>query len=135
MRKLGFSTVCVVVVVGLCVGSGPVLAAKTKRIEAFKAQTTKSFVNEETVPAAGLVVALSSAGEVKTEEESGRAGPFRDVKGNGSSKITLTNAESPVEPGNEAIELVFGTYSKKISVKSWWWIDDKGKRIGKKIKG
>ena len=82
-----------------------------------------------------MKVLLSSAGEVKTEEESGQAGPFRDISGNGTGSIELTNPDSPLEPGNEKFDLVFGTYSKKIRVTSWWWLDAKGKRIGKKKKG
>ncbi len=129
MRKLGYGSVCVAVL--WCLASGQVLADRTK---AYSAQTTKTFVNDEAVPAFGLVVSLSAAAEIKTDAVTGRAGPFRDVRGNGTGTITLTNAESPVEPGSEAIELVFGTHAKKLSVKSWWWIDAEGKRIGKKKK-
>ncbi len=132
MKTLGYGSVCVAVAVLLCLASGQALAKK--KTKAFRAQTTKTFINDETAAAFGLTVSLSAAAEVKTDGVTGRAGPFRDVRGNGTNSITLTNAESPVEPGSEAIELVFSTYAKKLSVKSWWWIDAKGKRIGKKKK-
>jgi hypothetical protein len=133
MRKIGFSAFCVAIVVGLCLAPGQVLADKKTKV--YKAQTTRNFVNGETVSAFGLTIALSTEGEVKTDNVTGQAGPFRDVIGNGSNKITLTNAEAPIEPGSDGIELVLGTYSKKISIKNWWWVDAEGKRIGEKKKG
>ena len=133
MRKFSFSAACVAVALAMFLAPAA-LPKGQKRIEAYKAQTTMAFANEEEAPAAGLKVALSNAGEVKLDPDTGRAGPFRDVKGNGTGSITLTNPEAPVEPGSEVFELVFGTYSKKIAVKSWWWIDANGKRIGEKKK-
>ena len=130
--KTRFGVISLTVLLTVCLAASPALG--DKKPKAYKAQTTHSFVNNEAEPAFGLKVELSSAGEVKTESQSGKAGPFRDIRGNGTGSVELTNAESPIEPGNETFDLVFGTYSKKIKVKSWWWTNAKGKRIGEKKK-
>jgi hypothetical protein len=80
-------------------------------------------------------VQLSGAAEVKTDEATGQAGPFRNVGGNGTKTIVLTNPTAPVEPGAAGFDLVFRTDAKKLAVESWWWTDAKGKRIGEKHKG
>lgn len=130
-NRLGVACVTVLLTAILVVSP----ALSDKKIKAYKAQTTHSFVNRETEPVFGLKVVLSSAGEVKTEGESGQAGPFRDISGNGTGSIELTNPASPLEPDSEEFDLIFGTYTKNIRVASWWWLDAKGKRIGKKKKG
>jgi hypothetical protein len=110
-------------------------ALSDKKVKVYKSQTTYSFVNSETEPVFGLKVVLSGAGEVKTDEETGQAGPFRDIRGNGSSTLELKNPTAPVEPGGDAFDLVFGTYKNKIKIVSWWWLHAKGKKVGKKHKG
>jgi hypothetical protein len=114
--------------------------ARTKKmkVKAYNAQITYEFANKGTTPAHGLVVALSTEGVVSTDENTGAAGPFRNVRGNGTSKITLTNPTTPIGPAgseNSSLSLVFHSYKSSLKVKSWWWIDEKGKRIGDKNKG
>jgi hypothetical protein len=117
----------------ICLAVSPALS--DKKVKVYKAQTTHSFVNSETEPAFGLKVVLSGAGEVLTDDETGQAGPFRDIGGNGSSNLEMANPTDPIEPGSDAFDLVFGTYKKQIKIVNWWWMDAKGKKIGKKNKG
>ena len=35
----------------------------------------------------------------------------------------------------EKVDLQFRSYSNKLSVAKWWWVDAKGKRVGQKQKG
>lgn len=143
----------------------PTTEAKKRHETSYNAQASYTFTNAEPAPAHGLMISLSAAAEVVTEPSSGAAGPFGNVSGNGTSKITLTNPSSPipgtapeaapaegegeegeaeegaaVESGAEAgeagsVRLVFRTSKKKIEVKSWWWLDERGKRLGQKQKG
>jgi len=129
-----FELTCVTILLAVSLAASPALSKKPTKIQTWKAQTTHSFANGETEPAFGLKVVLSKAAEVKTDDESGQAGPFRDVRGNGTNTIELMNPVSPIEPGSEAFDLVFGTYEKKIKVESWLWLDSKAKKIGKKNK-
>jgi len=133
--KTRFGVACSMVLLAAWLFASAARADKGTKVKAYKAQTTHSFANSETEPVFGLKVVLSTAGEVKTEDESSQAGPFRDIRGNGTNTIELTNSKSPMEPGSDEIDLVFGTYQKKIKVDSWWWLDEKGKRVGKKKKG
>ena len=132
--KSRFGVVCSMVLFAACLAVSPTLSKKATKIAAYKAQTTHSFANSETDPAFGLKVLLSNAGEIMTDEDSGQAGPFRDIRGNGTNTFELINPKSPVAPGSDEFNLVFGTYQKKIKVESWWWLNEKGKRIGEKKK-
>ena len=112
--------------------------AGPKQIKAYNAQISHDFVNAEVTPAHGLVVVLSSPAEVSTDEETGAAGVFRNVRGNGSGQITLTNPDTVIGAAggeNSSLGLVFRSYKSKLQVKSWWWTDERGKRMGKKQKG
>jgi hypothetical protein len=164
----------IVPVVAVAVGLFLVLPgaeAKKKHEASYNAQASYTFENTEPAEAYGLVIALSADAEVVTDPSTGAAGPFGNVSGNGTSKITLTNPESPIpgaapaevpevgeaeeaeagegEEGEAeeaaaaetepteggSFQLVFRTYKKKIQVKSWWWLDGRGKRLGAKQKG
>ena len=71
--KTRFCVICLMVVLAACLAASPALSGKKKmRIQAYKAQTTQSFVNGESVPVFGLKVVLSGSGEVKTDEETGQ---------------------------------------------------------------
>lgn len=112
--------------------------AKTEKVEPYNAQISYDFANKGTTQAHGLVVVLSADGVVSTDENTGAAGPFRNVRGNGTSQITLTNPTTLVGVAggeNSSFTLVFRSYKSKLEVKSWWWIDANGKRIGDKNKG
>jgi hypothetical protein len=143
----------------------PASQAKKKHEASYNAQASYTFENAEPAAAHGLVIVLSADAEVVTDPSSGGAGPFGNVNGNGTSKITLTNPSSPIPgappvdaPGegtadegvaeesvpedgaaaaaeSGSVELVFRTYKKKLSVKNWWWLDERGKRLGAKQKG
>jgi hypothetical protein len=116
----------------------PPVVAGAKKIKAYNAQTSYTFTNVEQAPAHGLIVVLSAEAEVMTDDETGAAERFRNVSGNGSSKITLTNATQPVDAAggeSSSVDLVFRSYRTKLQIKNWWWIDEKGKRVGKKQKG
>jgi len=112
--------------------------AQAGQSKSYNAQISYTFTNVEQAPAQGLVVVLSAPAEVISDEETGAAGPFRNLKGNGSSQLTLTNPTTPFDAAggeNTTVDLVFRSHKSKLEVKSWWWIDEKGKRIGKKQKG
>jgi hypothetical protein len=127
-----FKVLAVVLVVGLVFAVGAVDAAKKMKIKEYTAQVGYTFVNNEGVPAYGLVVALSADAVVETDDNN-QAGPFRNVSGNSSKQIQLGH---PVEPvgATESVELTFKSYNKKLKVSKWWWTDQQGKRIGKKQK-
>jgi hypothetical protein len=152
----------------------PTVQAKKKHEASYNAQASYTFENAEPTAAHGLVIALSAPAEVVTDPSTGAAGPFGNVGGNGTSKITLTNPTSPIpgtapadapdeaesdeaesdaaedteaeegaaveaeaDTADEAgsVHLVFRTFKKKIQIKSWWWLDERGKRLGAKQKG
>jgi len=109
-----------------------------QKVKAYNTQTSYTFSNVEQTPVHGLHVVLSAEGVVTQDEETGAAGPFRNVAGNGSQTIVLTNPESPIDAAggeNSSVDLVFKSYKSQLEVKTWWWIDEKGKRVGKKQKG
>jgi len=132
--RYGFVTVLAVV---LCFAvSGTHAGPKT--VKAYKSQTSHTFANVEQAPAHGLQIVLTADAIVVTDGETGAAGPFKNVQGNGSSTIVLTNATSRIDAaGGDAssVELVFKSYQSKLAIKTWWWLDEKGKRIGKKQTG
>lgn len=113
----------------------PLATVEAKKSEAYKGQAGMTFVNGEALPAHGLVVTLSNKGEVRTNPDNGAAGPFRNVSGNDSDKIEMTNPTEPIAGGGEGkVDLIFRSKQKKLAVTGWWWVDEKGKRIGKKQK-
>jgi len=107
------------------------LSLAQKKVKAYTSQVGHTFVNAESGPVNGLQVVISAQGIVETESESGHAGPFRNVSGNETSTIVMSNPTEPVAVGDK-VELVFKSYNKNLKIKSWWWTDEKGKRIGKK---
>jgi hypothetical protein len=102
----------------------------------YQVQFSYTFTNEEAEPVVGLHVALSSPAEIMLDEN-GHAGPFRNVQGNGNKKIILTNPKAVIPTSGEGnqVELTFRTQKKELKVSQWWWLDEKGKPIGKKKKG
>lgn len=100
----------------------------------YNAQITHTFVNEEELPAQGLHVSLSGHAIVVTEDETGQAGPFGNIRGNGTGSIVLTSPEAPVVPGDE-VRLTFRSQKGKLKIAKWWWVDEKGKPVGEKKKG
>lgn len=136
MTRSQYRPIIVLAIIGCLAFSGTATAAK--KVKAYNAQTTYTFENAGETQAYGLHVVLSSEAIVVTDEATGAAGLFKDVKGNGTAAIVMTNPESPitaVSGDNTSVELVFRSYKSKLSVKTWWWVDQKGKRIGKKQKG
>jgi hypothetical protein len=95
-----------------------------------KSSATGTFVNQSGAVVNGLVVKLTSPSIVVTDEK-GYAGPFRNISGNDTAQITLANPAEPIADGDK-IELTFASNKKSLSITTWWWIDAKGKRIGKK---
>ncbi len=108
---------------------GQVAVAKKE----YKGQVSHSFVNGTGQDVVGLQIQLSTSAMVVTGDD-GRAGPFGNIKGNDSASILLTNPSDPVANGDK-VDLQFRSYSNKLSVAKWWWVDAKGKRVGQKQKG
>jgi hypothetical protein len=80
-------------------------------------------------------VTLSGKADVVSDPATGEVGPFRNVQGNGSNHVILTNPREPLAgEGEGKVDLTFRTYNKKLKITGWWWIDQAGKRIGKKQK-
>jgi hypothetical protein len=102
----------------------------------YKAQSSYTFTNEEAEPVVGLHIVLSSPAEIILDDN-GQAGPFKNVQGNGSKKIILTNPTAVIPAAGEdnKVELMFRTQKKELKISKWWWLDEKGKTIGKKKKG
>lgn len=114
--------------------SRPVLAEKKVKIKEYVSETTLTCKNEEALPVYGLVISLSDAAMVVADEKTGFVGPFRNIQGNSTSKVTLTNPEKPFAPGEPdgGIDLTFRSYASKLKVHKWWWVDKKGKPVGEK---
>ena len=68
------------------------------------------------------------------QADDNRAGPFANVGGNDTSKITLSNSSEPIDVSG-SLSLTFRSYSKTFNVSKWWWLDGSGKRQGDKHKG
>jgi hypothetical protein len=63
-----------------------------------------------------------------------------DAPGEGTTDGDAAEESTPEEgdaaaAASGSVELVFRTYKKKLSVKNWWWLDERGKRLGAKQKG
>ena len=125
----------ILIVVLVLASSSGLEAAKKLKEKPYQSQAGRSFVNEESAPAYGLVVQLSKKAVVVTNPETGKAGPFKNVQGNGSTQLTLSNSGTPIEPGVEAFRLIFRSYPSGLKIQSWWWTHQKGKRLGKKKSG
>jgi hypothetical protein len=120
-----------VVVASLAV-VGQVEAKKKVKVAERKGQVTQTFANDSGAPAHGLRISLSEPAIVETDDEH-RAGPFGNVQGNDSAEVVLTNPDTPIEASG-SLELTFRSYKPKLKVKSWVWLDEKGKRLGQKNK-
>ena len=132
MKRSRSSFVCglaVLAVVFIAVAPGE--GARKFKERPQKGQAGMLFVNEESVPAHGLVVKLSRKATVVTDAQTGLAGPFKNVQGNGSKSITLSNSPVPIEPDGE-FRLIFRSYKSGLTIRGWWWIDERGRRVGKK---
>jgi hypothetical protein len=116
---------------------GPGEAAKKFKERPSKGQAGLHVVNRESAEAHGLVVNLSKKAIVVTDPTTGFAGPFQNIRGSGSQTITFSNARPPIAPATDddgGFDLTFRSYKAKLAVKSYYWIDARGKRIGKKHK-
>ena len=122
----------IVMVVVLAAVVGQVGADRKVKVKEYKGQATHKFVNEAGEPAYGLEISLSAAGIVVTGDDN-RAGPFGNMSGNDTSTLRLTNPTEPVAAAG-TFELTFRSYNAKLMIKSWQWLDEKGKKIGKKQK-
>ena len=125
------AVLAVFLVVALVVTVQPVEAAK--KIKERKGQIIQTFTNNSGQQAYGLVVTLNSKAIVAVGDDN-RAGPFGNVSGDDTSKITLGNPKSPVEVSG-TVELTFRSYSANLKISKWWWTNAAGKRIGDKNKG
>jgi hypothetical protein len=135
MRKSGIYLTCVTLIATMLLSPGIGEAARKKvQVRDYHAQTRHAFPQSEEGPAYGMVINLSNAAWVITEPQTGLAGPFGDISGSGSGEITLANPGEPIAPGG-SVTLTFRTLKKKLAVKQWWWLDERGKRLGKKHKG
>jgi hypothetical protein len=136
MTPLRYRLIAILAVV-TCLAVSSVQAGP-KKVKAYDSQTSHTFANVEQTTAQGLHIVLTADAIVVTDDQTGAAGPFRNVRGNGSTTIILTNAESPIAAAGgdgSSVPLVFRSYKSKLAIKTWWWLDEKGKRIGKKQKG
>lgn len=130
MKRLNLATALAVLLVLLVAPIGTVEASKK-----VSAKVGMTFVNTEAVPAHGLHVTLSGPSEVLTDAETGAAGPFRNVQGDGTNHVIMTNPAEPIAgEGEGKVDLSFTASKKKLEITGWWWVDEKGKRIGKKQK-
>jgi hypothetical protein len=120
----------ITVIVALVGVSAPADAAK--KVKERTSSATGTFVNQSGEVAHGLAVKLSSSAIVLVDEK-GHAGPFRDISGNDTSHLVMLNPSEPIA-GEEKLELTFASYEKSLKITTWWWVDAKGKRIGKKQK-
>ena len=127
-----YRMVGIVTVVLLAAVMGQVGAGKKVKVKEYKGQATHKFVNEAGEPAFGLQVTLSAAGIVVTGDDN-RAGPFGNMSGNDTSTLRLTNPTEPVAAAG-TFDLTFRSYNAKLTIKSWRWLNEKGKKIGQKQK-
>ena len=116
----------------------PAEAAKKFKEKPFKGQAGLHFVNRETEEAHGLVVMLSKKATVVTNPSTGFAGPFQNIRGSGTQTITFSHPRPPITPSTDdegGFDLTFRSYKAGLEIKGYYWIDARGKRIGKKHKG
>jgi hypothetical protein len=110
-------------------------STKTVKERPYKGQAGHTFLNEESAAAFGLVVELNQSAVVVTDPQTGMAGPFKNVQGNGTTGLTFSNSSAPVTVGGDGFKLIFRSYPSGLKIRSWWWLDQKGKRLGKKKSG
>lgn len=113
----------------------PVDAAKKFKEKPRKGQAGHLFVNNEGVEAYGLMVNLSKKAIVITDSNTGFAGPFQNIRGKGTKSMTFSNPRPVIAPATDeedGFNLVFRSYKADLKIKTYWWLDEKGKRIGKK---
>ena len=111
---------------------------KKVRVTPYKAQTTFSFHNEEGREVYGLTVRLNRKAVAHTDPQTGFAGPFRNIRGNGTSRLRLANPAAPIAAGQAAggeVTVTFRSEKKKLRVTTWWWTDQRGKPVGVKKSG
>jgi hypothetical protein len=115
--------------------AAPSGAARKFKEKPRKGQAGHFFVNNEGQEAHGLVVNLSRKAIVITDTNTGFAGPFQNIRGKGTKSITFSNPRPMVAPATdeeEGFDLVFRSYKANLKIQNYYWIDAKGKRIGKK---
>ena len=110
-------------------------STKTVKERPYKGQAGHTFINEEGAAAFGLVVQVNQSAVVVTDPQSGMAGPFKNVQGNGTTRLTMSNPAQAIAVGGEGFRLIFRSYPSGLQIRSWWWLDQKGKRLGKKKSG
>lgn len=135
-RNPGIAWHLLVVAIIAMMGAGsPADAAKKFKDKPRQGETEFLFVNHEVEDAHGLVVNLSKKAIVVKDAGTGFAGPFQNIRGNGTSSITFSNPHPVIAPSTNdegGINLVFRSYKASLKIKSYWWTDAKGKRIGEK---
>lgn len=115
--------------------AAPADAAKKFQEKPRKGQAAHVFVNHESEDAYGLVVNLSKKAIVITDPNTGFAGPFQNIRGKGTKSITFSNSRPAIAPATGAedgFDLVFRSYKSGLKIASYYWLDAKGKRLGKK---
>jgi hypothetical protein len=110
-------------------------STKTVKERPYKGQAGRTFINEEGAAAFGLVVQVNQSAVVVTDPQSGLAGPFKNVQGNGTTRLTMSNPAQAIAVGGEGFKLIFRSYPSGLRIRSWWWLNQKGKRLGKKKSG
>lgn len=116
--------------------AGSAQAAKKFKEKPRQGQAEHYFVNHESETAHGLVVNLSKKAVVVTDPNTGFAGPFQNIRGDGTDQITFSHPRPLVAPSEDeeagGFDLVFRSYKAGLKIGSYYWTDAKGKRIGKK---
>ena len=111
-------------------------AAKEFKEKPRKGQVGLLFVNRESRPAHGLVVMLSKKAIVVTDPSTGFAGPFQNIRGQGTKTLQLSNAHPAIPPATgeeDGFTLTFRSYKAALKISGYYWTDANGKRIGKKL--
>ena len=132
IRRTSMLVINVLVLASLVVACS---STKTVKERPYKGQAGRTFINEEGAPAYGVVVNLNKSGVVVTDPQSGMAGPFKNIQGNGTSRITLSNSTQPIAVGGEGFKLIFRSYPSGLAIRNWWWLNEKGNRLGRKKSG
>lgn len=115
--------------------AAPADAAKKFKEKPRNGQAGLLFVNNEGEAVQGLVVQLSKKAIVVTDTGTGFAGPFQNIQGNGTKSIKFSHAYPAVSPAageEDGFDLVFRSYKSGLKITGYYWINAKGKRIGKK---
>jgi hypothetical protein len=129
--RLVTRSLAIIAAVAIVAAAGSSHAAK--KVQERQGQVSRTFVNAAGEVAYGLHVEFSHKAVVVTDDANA-AGPFRDLRGNDTLRLDMSNPSEPIAIDAE-VELVFRSYSAGLKIKSWWWTNTKGKRVGKKQKG